>query len=178
MDPFKYAAADEAGYVNTNGDYPTARINFPLLRFADCLLLRAEAYLMTNQADKATTDINRLRARSGLSALDHTATTADLYHERRCELAFEMSDHLFDCKRWAVGSDATLKTLALKELNNDPQVRHYADRTNPESTYTVGAYEGYSGRATFQDYMVVFPYPSDAITESNGKLKQNKGYSN
>lgn len=176
MDPFKYENADEKGYVNTNGDYPTARINFPLLRFADCLLLRAEAYLMTNQADKATTDINRVRNRSNIASLDHTATTADLYHERRVELAFEMSDHLFDCKRWAVGSDATLKQLALKELSNDPQVRHYADRTDPESTYTIGAYEGYSGRAQFQDYMVVFPYPSDAITESNGQLKQNEGY--
>lgn len=176
MDPFKYANADEAGYVNTNGDYPTARINFPLLRFADCLLLRAEAYLMTGQADKATTDINRLRQRANLASLDHTATTADLYHERRVELAFEMSDHLFDCKRWAVGSDATLKSLAQKELSTDPQVRHYANRTDPESTYTVGAYEGYSGKATFQSYMVVFPYPSDAITESNGQLKQNSGY--
>lgn len=175
-EPFKYANADETGHVNTNGDYPTADCNFHIIRFADVLLLRAEAYLMTGQADKATTDINRLRNRANLKSLSGTATTADLYHERRCELAFEGNDHLFDCKRWAIGSDQTLKNLALNELNNDPKVRHYTDRSNPDSDYTIGAYQGYSGRQAFKDYMVVFPYPSDAITESNGRLVQNDGY--
>ena len=52
------------GYVNTNGDWPTARINFPIIRFAEMLLFRAEAYLMTGVADKATDDLNRIRLRS------------------------------------------------------------------------------------------------------------------
>ena len=62
------------------------------------LLFRAEAYLMTGQADKATADINRIRLRSNLTPLAGTATMKDLYHERRCELAFEFTDHLFDLK--------------------------------------------------------------------------------
>ena len=32
MDPFKHKDATNEGYVNTNGDWPTARINFPLIR--------------------------------------------------------------------------------------------------------------------------------------------------
>ena len=51
MDPFKYADADQVGYVNTNGNWPTARINFPVIRFAEMLLFRAEAFLMTDQPD-------------------------------------------------------------------------------------------------------------------------------
>ena len=51
---------------------------------------------MTGQADKATADINRIRLRSNLVPLAGTATMKDLYHERRCELAFEFTDHLFD----------------------------------------------------------------------------------
>jgi len=176
MDPFKYENADEAGYVNTNGNWPTARINFPLIRFADMLLLRAEAYLMTSQAAKAKTDIDRIRNRSNIESLNHTPTMADLYHERRCELAFEFTDHLFDLKRWHRSSNATIKALAEKELNAHPRVRKYAQRSDPESTFVIADYDDYKNKKTYQDYMMVFPYPSNQITKSNGKLKQNEGY--
>lgn len=176
MDPFKYDKADQAGYVNTNGDWPTARINFPIIRFAEMLLFRAEAYIMTGKPALAKADIDAIRKRSKLQPLDHTPTMADLYHERRCELAFEFTDHLFDLKRWHRSSDPTIKALAEKELNAHPKVRHYQDRANPASTYTVGDYEDYKNKETYKDYMMVFPYPSEEITKSNGQLKQNEGY--
>ncbi|MGN0310093.1 MAG: RagB/SusD family nutrient uptake outer membrane protein [Bacteroides sp.] len=176
MDPFKHEDPTGNGYVNTNGDWPTVRINFPIIRFAEMLLFRAEAYLMNGQADKATTDLNNLRRRANLDPLAATATMADLYHERRCELAFEFTDHLFDLKRWHRSSDATIKELAKKELNAHPRARHYADRTDPESTFTVGDYEDYPDKASYDDHLMVFPYPSVQITKSNGQLKQNPGY--
>lgn len=176
MDPFKYADAANAGYVNTNGDWPTARLNFPLVRFAEMLLFRAEAYLMTGQADKAKTDLNRIRTRSNLSLIDHVPTMADLYHERRCELAFEFTDHLFDLKRWHRSSDATIKALAATELNAHPRIRKYSDRSDPGSAFQIADYEDYKNKETYQDYMMVFPYPSNEITKSNGKLTQNDGY--
>lgn len=176
MDPFKYANADQAGYVNTSGDWPTARLNFPIIRFAEMLLFRAEAYLMTGQTEKAKTDLNRIRKRSNLQELDHAATMEDLYHERRCELAFEFTDHLFDLKRWNRSSDETIKSLANKELNAHPRIRKYSNRSNPESTYVISDYEDYKNKLTYQDYMMVFPYPSEQITKSNGKLIQNEGY--
>lgn len=64
MDPFGHKNAVEEGFVNPSGNSPTVRINFPILRFADLLLLRAEAYLMKGDGDKAATDINKLRARA------------------------------------------------------------------------------------------------------------------
>lgn len=176
MDAFKHEDAANNGYINTNGDWPTTRVNFPIIRFAEMLLFRAEAYLMTGQADKATTDLNRLRRRANLAALPGTATMADLYHERRCELAFEFTDHLFDLKRWHRSSDATIKELAKKELNAHPRARHYADRTDPESTFTIGDYEDYPDKSAYDDHLMVFPYPSVQITKSNGQLKQNPGY--
>lgn len=176
MDPFKYADAANAGYVNTNGNWPTARLNFPLIRFAEMLLFRAEAYLMTGQADKAKTDLNRIRDRSNLSLIEGTPTMADLYHERRCELAFEFTDHLFDLKRWHRSSDATIKALAAAELNAHPRVRKYSDRSDPESTFQIVDYEDYKNKETYKDHMMVFPYPSNEITKSNGKLNQNDGY--
>ncbi len=176
MDAFKYADPVAEGAVSSNGNWPTTRLNFPIIRFAEMLLFRAEAYLMTNQADKATADLNKIRTRSKLAPLAGTATTADLYHERRCELAFEFTDHLFDLKRWYRSSDATLKTLADKELNARPRVRYYVDRANPESACEIDFYDDYVNKNAYQDYMMVFPYPSEEITKSNGQLKQNQGY--
>lgn len=176
MDPFKYSDPANQGYINTNGDWPTARINFPVIRFAEMLLFRAEAYLATNQADKATEDLNRIRLRSNLVPLDHMATMADLYHERRCELAFEFTDHLFDLKRWHRSDNAEIKALAEKELDAHPRVRHYEDRTNPDSPFTIGDYDDYKDKLPYEDYMMVFPYPSNQVVNSNGQLKQNPGY--
>lgn len=176
MDPFKHANAAEEGFVNTNGNWPTVRLNFPIIRFAEMLLFRAEAYLMTGAADKATDDLNRLRLRSNLEPLAGTATMADLYHERRCELAFEFTDHLFDLKRWHRSSNAEIKALAAKELNAHPRVRNYEDRGNPDSNWTEAPYADYMSKNTYADYMMVFPYPSEQVTKSNGQLKQNEGY--
>ena len=176
MEPFKHKDPIESGYVSSNGDWPTVRMNFPVIRFAEMLLFRAEAYLMTGQAQKATEDINRIRVRSNLATLDHTATMTDLYHERRCELAFEFTDHLFDLKRWHRSGDAEIKALAEAELNAHPRVRKYDDRLNPDSEFTIAPYEDYLNKATYDDHLMVFPYPSNQIVNSNGQLTQNPGY--
>lgn len=176
MDPFKHANAAEEGYVNTNGNWPTVRINFPIIRFAEMLLFRAEAYLMTGDAGKAAADLNKIRVRSNLQPLAGDATMADLYHERRCELAFEFTDHLHDLKRWYRSGNAEIKALASKELNARPRIRKYDDRANPDSDFVIAEYEDYKNKSAYQDYMIVFPYPSEQITKSNGQLKQNEGY--
>lgn len=178
MEAFKYedVANGAGGYVSTNGDYPAVRINFPLLRFADCLLLRAEAYLATGNASAATTDLNRIRTRSNLTPISGNATWKDLYHERRCELAFEFSDHLYDLKRWNRSSNAEIKALADAELAAHPRVRKYEDRADPTSAYTIIPYADYPNKSAYQSYMIVFPYPSAEITKAGGLLKQNKGY--
>ena len=125
---------------------------------------------------EVTGDINRIRLRSNLTPLTGTATMKDLYHERRCELAFEFTDHLFDLKRWNRSSNTDIKTLADKELNAHPRIRRYEDRANPESAFTIIGYEDYTNKNAYQAHMMVFPYPSEEITKSNGQLKQNEGY--
>ncbi len=171
MQPFAPADPQGAGYLLDNADWPCTLINWPIIRFADCLLLRAEAYLVANNISAATKDINRIRERSHLAPIDGASWQA-LYHERRCELAFEMAnDHAADCKRWAVGGAAEIKALALKELNSHPQVRHYADRSDPYSDCTVGDYEDYKNQLKWNDKFITFPYPSEQINKSAGALK-------
>lgn len=182
MDPFKHEDATK-GYVSSNGDWPTARVNMPLIRFAEMLLFRAEANLALGHADLAAKDINHVRNRSHLTPLSGNATWTDLYHERRCELAFEYSDHLYDLKRWFHSGDAEIKALAQKELNAHPRARHYAERSDWNSTFVVGPYADYLNEAdpavkpvAYDDHLMVFPYPSTEITKSGGALKQNDGY--
>ena len=50
-DAFKHKDPIANGYVNSSGNWPTTRINFHLLRFADLMLLRAEACLHLNGKD-------------------------------------------------------------------------------------------------------------------------------
>jgi len=171
MDAF--APADCSGTTALdNQDWPCTRIMWHIVRFADCLLLRAEANLVAGNGAAAATDINRIRVRSGLTPLKGAATWTDLYHERRCELAFEMAaDHAFDCKRWAYSGNAEIKALALKELNSHPRVRHYEDRADPYSSYTVGPYLDYQSPVkVWNERCLTFPYPSEQINKSNGKL--------
>ena len=173
MQAFAPADPTGMGYVNPNGDWPTTRINWPIIRFADCLLLRAEANLVAGNGSAAATDINRIRTRSHLTPLSGAATWADLYHERRCELAFELAaDWAADCKRWAYSGDAAIKALAVAELNAHPRARHYADRTNPNSSFEVGDYEDYKTPAkAWSDKFMTFPYPSEQVNKSAGALK-------
>lgn len=177
-----------AGYVSEHdGSFPAGKMNFPILRFADCMLLRAEANLALGDASAAAVDINAVRLRANVKPLEGGATWTDLYHERRVELMFEHSDHLYDLKRWALSGDAEIKALAIAELESHPRVRHYTDRSNPgysdgnkyypNTDFTVGPYLDYQSPApVWEDYKIAFPYPTSAINRSNGKWKQNAGY--
>lgn len=165
----------KAGLLGTNGDWPTMRTNFHVIRMADCMLLRAEAYLAKGQ-ENPKHDINAVRARVNLPAVAEDWNA--LYHERMCEFAFEpISDHLGDLRRWILIGDATIKNLAIKELTTHPRVMKYEDRSNPASAGSVQPYEDYKDQvATWADHKVVFPYPSAVLANSAGQYRQNDGY--
>ena len=76
------------GSVNTFND-DDASNNWPVLRYADVLLMLAEALGETNEAYGF---INQVRTRAGLASIDQSTpgTFEDkLLQERRVELAFE-----------------------------------------------------------------------------------------
>lgn len=123
-DAFKHKDPVANGYVNKSGDWPTTRINFHFLRFADLMLLRAEASLHLYGSDKYG-DIAKVHKRSTGGDLKGTASWGELYHERRCELAFEMTGHLEDLKRWVVtDKNSVIGKLAMEELMKHPDVYH------------------------------------------------------
>jgi hypothetical protein len=82
---------------------PDSYINSQVIRYADVLLMLAEAYIENNQADLALPLINAVRARSG--AFEYTSLGGQaeartiLRHERQIELAGEQH-RFFDLVRW------------------------------------------------------------------------------
>ena len=97
-----YTEADAATCVTIykNGHATRGPLNNRQIRYADVLLMQAEAYLGAGDAAKAADYVNEVRARVGLSNIG-VADWAALRHERRCELAME-GHRWFDLVRWGI----------------------------------------------------------------------------
>jgi len=85
--------------LSVSSTYDNSPLNFPVLRYADILLMKAEALNelgKTSDAQLLATDanatLNKVRVRAGLlnlTGLDQTTLRDKILHERRMELAFE-----------------------------------------------------------------------------------------
>jgi len=82
-------------------------INWRLIRYADVLLMAAEAYNEDSKPAQAVVELNKVRARAGLDPT--TASSQDdvreaIINERQLELAFEASRY-WDLVRWGKASE-------------------------------------------------------------------------
>ncbi|CAL1517526.1 RagB/SusD family nutrient uptake outer membrane protein [Chitinophaga sp. MM2321] len=149
MEPFEYASPIGT-YLSPNGDHPTTALNPPLIRYAEVLLIKAEAELM--QGKNADTEINAIRKRAHLTPKTD-ATLADLKHERRCELAGEWADRHRDLVRWG---DA--KATYAKPLHTVNNVVAWPARNFDPAVHSV------------------WPIPQRVIDASGGQYTQNQGW--
>jgi len=72
--------------------YDNSPMNFPVLRYADVLLMKAEALNNLGQTSAAEAPLNEVRLRAGLSVvsgLSQVEFFEKVLHERRMEMAFE-----------------------------------------------------------------------------------------
>ncbi|PCH71089.1 MAG: RagB/SusD family nutrient uptake outer membrane protein [Bacteroidales bacterium] len=63
--------------------------DFPIFRYADILLMKAECMVRTGNAGGAKTYVDQVRERVGLNALANDPTLEDIYNERGFELSWE-----------------------------------------------------------------------------------------
>lgn len=105
--------------------------NYPLMRYAEVLLLAAEANLMTGNQAKADEYMNQVRRRAGLPDMSNI-TLSDLQQEKRCELYLE-GTRAYDLIRWG---------LAAEYMENQGADIPYF------SAYTIGATYDSEGRLT------------------------------
>jgi hypothetical protein len=116
------------GYNVRKGQIPVLFINargtnFPLIRYADVLLMYAEAANELSMFDEARDAINQVRQRPSVNMPALTVAQTDtkekmfkaIVHERRVELAFEQ--HRYDdLKRWGL-ADSVLAPLGYTARN-------------------------------------------------------------
>jgi len=136
--------------------------NFRVMRYADVLLMAAEALILQPTADEATakTYINLVRTRAKCAAVTSTgaALVADLKLERQLELSFE-GVRFQDVIRW--GDAATA-------LANVGKVYYLG-------TFTSGVENSLSTGGSFAAKNLLFPFPNNEILV-NKKIVQNTGY--
>ena len=63
--------------------------DFPIYRYADIMLMKAECFVRTNNATSAKPLVDAIRVRAGLSGLAANPTLTDIYNERGFELSWE-----------------------------------------------------------------------------------------
>lgn len=153
-------------YDHPHAIYGRTDDNWPVLRYADVLLMLAEAI---NEQSGPTVDaykhLNAVRKRAGLhdlSGLSQATFREAVYKERRVELAFE-NWRWFDLKR-------TMTPEALAAFLNSYGDREKADPTTLRQgiPYSLGDYD-------FKPFEALYPIPSNEILV-NDQLQQNEGY--
>lgn len=149
MEPFSYASPI-GSYISPNGDHPTTALNPPLIRYAEVLLIKAEAELM--QGKNADVEINAIRNRAGLTSVTG-ASIAELKKQRRCEFAGEWADRHRDLVRWG---DA--QAVYAQPLHGYSGAVIWPARTFNPAVHNV------------------WPVPSNEIANSGGVIKQSTGW--
>ncbi|MGI6223975.1 MAG: RagB/SusD family nutrient uptake outer membrane protein [Prevotella sp.] len=104
-------------------EYNTSPANFVVYRYADVLLMKAEALNELGQTDEAAEPLNIVRNRAGLadvSGLTQEEMREKIIHERRMELAFE-GHRWFDLIRLDDGNYAIsfLKSIGKSNVTKD-----------------------------------------------------------
>lgn len=157
--------------VSTNKDHPCTDLNVSLIRYAEVLLIKAEALI----ADGKNGDVplNKIRNRAGLSTISG-ATMNDLKRERRCELAGEFADRHFDLVRW--GDAETVYKNPLHGMIADKEGVNGKAKRDAKGNILFKTVQVWEGRTFDPQKHNVWPIPPSEISKSGKVLKQNKGY--
>ncbi|PUZ26265.1 RagB/SusD family nutrient uptake outer membrane protein [Chitinophaga parva] len=149
MEPFSYANPIGT-IISSNGDHPATNLNVPLIRYAEVLLIKAEAMIM--QGKNGDAEINLVRKRAGLPPVTN-AGMDELKKQRRCELAGEFADRHRDLVRW--GDAQAAYALPLHGAKNEVV---------------------WPARTFKPDVHNVWPVPQQEIDNSHGVITQNQGW--
>lgn len=138
-----------------------AENDWPVIRYADVLLMYAEVLNELEGPGNALSYLNLTRERAGLSPLDASAVASryefrkELDKERRLEFAFE-NQRWFDLLRWNT----------VKEVVN-----------NHLHTAEWFFYSGYNNKINeLKDYQLILPIPQSVIDINGNVITQNPNY--
>jgi hypothetical protein len=170
--------------------------NYPLMRYAEVLLLASEANLMAGKQAKADEYMNQVRRRAGLDDMTGISLS-DLQQEKRCELYME-GTRAYDLIRWGLaermmgeqGKDVPYFTAYTKGAIYDGDGTLISLDSQWEGTVTVNGQDfklgvedktinasGYGWTAGKHE---LFPFPQGEMllngVDIGGNLVQNPGW--
>ncbi|NJO25475.1 MAG: RagB/SusD family nutrient uptake outer membrane protein, partial [Bacteroidia bacterium] len=132
-------------YMHPHAQFGITNNNWPVYRYAETLLLLAEALNEQGKSTEALTYLNQVRNRAGLGNVTSTAGLKDvIMNERRVELAFEN-------KRWL---DLVRTGTAVSVITAYGQ----RVKANPASYYFPAGFAPVP--AAFSDIKLIFPLPA------------------
>ena len=166
-----YTAGDDANRGTGGWGEQRTGINYHILRYADVLLMAAEAAVETGALETGRGYVNQVRARAkngpradaqpnyvidtyNSTWTDQAAARNAVRHERRVEMAME-GHRLFDLRRWGT----MVETLNTYIANEGRTIANFAAKANPVSAKHNAN-----------------PIPLNAIDSSQGALTQNPGH--
>lgn len=147
----KFLSKDPSEWGVDRYDFP---INFPILRYTDVLMMKAECILQgaSGTQDEVNTIINDVRDRAGLDPLTGDATLDDLLDERQKEF-------LCEGLRW---HDLVRTGKVLDVINAWIPVEDITEKMR--------------GNYPIQAYNIIYPIPFAQIEVKEGLYEQNPGY--
>ena len=147
--------------LTDKADRGNGGIDVILMRYADVLLMYAEAKLALGQNDAlALNAFNLVRTRAGMPTVT-TLTQADVRLERRVELAFE-GLRLVDIRRWKI-AEQVMPTPVVTGI----------DYINDAGTKITATYPASARQFPARAYL--WPIPQSEL-DLNPNLKQNPGF--
>ena len=166
-----YTAGDDTNIGKGGWGEERSGINYHIIRYADVLLMAAEAAVETGNLEKARGYVNQVRQRAintpradsspnyVIDTYNSTWTDTNVARkavrfERRLELGME-GHRLFDLRRWGNFVDVMNTYI----VNESRTISNYGQKSNPA-----------------QSKHMLLPIPLNAIDTSEGNLKQNPGF--
>ena len=160
-------------------------IDYPLIRYADVLLMSAEAKIERNgqiSDDDLNKTVNLLRNRAGVANLTNGLLAGtglnmrdEIRRERCCELYFE-DLRLYDLKRWHIVQAAMTEDILGIYLGTDGPWAQQLNSTGKLATNSDGFYLlTPRSKRQWKDDFDYSPIAYDQL-KLNPNLKQNPGY--
>lgn len=150
-------------------------LNHRLLRYADVLLMYAEASNKLGKDSEAQNALNLVRARVNLPAISKTGKELEkaIRLERRLELALE-HQRLYDLRRWIDDNGKVAMSNLMGE--NGTFVKYNLEESTDEFELSNQKENSNKGINFREDRDLVFPIPNTEVVLSQGSIEQNPNY--
>lgn len=151
-------------------------LDWRLLRYADILLMQAEAKNALNKDSEALTALNKVHTRAKLNpytSISGTALRDAIRLERRLELACE-HNRLYDLRRW---TDNNGKKALANVMGSTGTFVLYNTVTSTDEYETTNEKELQNKGYYFQENRdLLFPIPNSEVVQSSGSIVQNPNF--